>query len=154
MKKLLVLLLLTSCGTYHHSPQQIKSLLAITEAGDTIAVPYNKVKRDYERNYNINWDYRINNSIWWNNGWNWNNRFWDIPFYGNFNNTYRSVPLQRQKVEPKRTRPTVIPNLPKRPKPKPRNYNSSSRIPNNAPSISIPKRQVKSNYNTGRKNNN
>ena len=100
MKKLLVLLILivgifTSCGTYNISTSyKIKSILTITEKGDTLAVPVRDFKfRILRQNdpfgyqYRQNWQYR-----------NWNNYY--IPNI-NVRDTY-SPPVMH-------TRPVTVP---------------------------------------------
>ena len=59
----IILLSLYSCGSYTlqtNKGYEIKSILAVTEAGDTISVPYKDFLRErydnYTRfNYNNNW---------------------------------------------------------------------------------------------------
>tara|TARA_X000001316_G_scaffold12114_1_gene5614 strand:+ start:1712 stop:2314 length:603 start_codon:yes stop_codon:yes gene_type:complete len=95
---------LVSCGTYQYSSngRQFKSILAITEAGDTVSVPYKDFVRE---RYDFYPRYQWNNSWYWNNWmydrwgynqwWYWNNN-WRI-------NTYvvpRSTPV-RPKVNPR-----------------------------------------------------
>ena len=101
MRYILLVLLLVSCGTYHHSSQQIKSVLAITEKGDTIAVPYDKI---YNRErYDI-----INTNIWnrriYPYEWGFFNQWGFIPIYGNFNSrsftNSRVVPKSRVRPKP------------------------------------------------------
>jgi hypothetical protein len=100
MKKLLVLLILivgifTSCGTYNISTSyKIKSILTITEKGDTLAVPVRDFKFRILRQddpfgyqYRQNWQYR-----------NWNNYY--IPNI-NVRDTY-SPPVMH-------TRPVTVP---------------------------------------------
>jgi len=130
MRYLIVLLALSilSCGSYTHESYRpkIKSLLAITETGDTVSVSmreFEKQKYDsYTRfNYNNNW--------YWNNwrydfNWRWQpywysypNQFWwhnDLR-YTNPSRGYRAP--SRPQVKPKnrpRTRPEVPRTRPER----------------------------------------
>ena len=120
----LLSLLILSCGSYTHESYRpkIKSLLAITETGDTVSVSmreFEKQKYDtYTRfNYNNNW--------YWNNwrydfNWGWNqwwysqpNRYWwnnDLR-YTNPSRGYRAP--SRPQVKPK-TRPKVPRTRPER----------------------------------------
>ena len=175
MKRLLLCLvsiLFISCGSYQHSSYKIKSVLAITEAGDTIAVPI----KDFERNkYDSYTRFNYNNNWYWNNwrydfNWRWQQPFFSYPgIYWWDNNLRNTVPSRgyrtpsRPKVQPKRRPRVNNPNLPRRPKPQPRtrsynqgprggrSYNSPSRTPNTTRNVQ-PQRQVRSNYNTGRSN--
>ena len=80
MKRLLLCLvssiLFISCGSYQHSSYEIKSLLAITEAGDTIAVSI----KDFERNkYDSYTKFRYNDA-WYYNSWRYDfNWRWQQP---------------------------------------------------------------------------
>tara|TARA_R110000787_G_scaffold21597_1_gene63712 strand:- start:1252 stop:1647 length:396 start_codon:yes stop_codon:yes gene_type:complete len=100
MKKLLVLLILivgifTSCGTYNISTSyKIKSILTITEKGDTLAVPVRDFKfrilrqeNPFGYQYRQDWQYK-----------NWNNYY--IPNI-NVRDTY-SPPVMH-------TRPVTVP---------------------------------------------
>ena len=84
MKKyiLLLILTLTSCSSYQVNDNRIASILAVTEKGDTISVPYrqflNNRYTEYTRfNYNNNW--YLNN---WRYGWQWRYNNW---YYGQLN---------------------------------------------------------------------
>ena len=107
MKKLLVLLILivgifTSCGTYNISTSyKIKSILTITEKGDTLAVPVRDFKFRILRQddpfgyqYRQNWQYR-----------NWNNYY--IPNI-NVRDTYRPPVMHTRPV----TAPIIKPVKP------------------------------------------
>ena len=90
-----ILLTFSSCGTYNLSTSyKIKSVLTITEKGDTLAVPVRDFKfrilrqeDPFRYNYNYNWQYR-----------NWN--YYNTPNI-NVRNTY-SPPVMH-------TRPVTIP---------------------------------------------
>ena len=122
LNKILLLVLLTltiSCGTYTTSSYRpkIKSLLAITEAGDTVSVSM----REFEKQkYDTYTRFNYNNSWYWNNwrydfNWGWNqwwysqpNRYWwnnDLR-YTNPSRGYRapSRPQVKPKTRPKRVR--------------------------------------------------
>lgn len=103
---------LVSCGTYQYSSngKQVKSVLAITEAGDTVNVPY----RDFVRErYSFYPRYQWNNNWYWNNWmydrwrypefyWRWDDWIYDI-------NTVivpRSTPV-RPKVKPRPRQPRI-----------------------------------------------
>ena len=162
MRYILLLLLVVSCGTYQHSSYQIKSVLAITEKGDTLAVPIREFERQKYNNY-VRFNY--NNGWYWNNwrydfNWNWNPGFFSYPnIYWWNNNLRNTVPSRgyrtpvRPKVQPK-TRPRVDNPRPRVPINTPRGSRSYVR-PNNNPSRTRnanPPRQTQSNYNIGRKN--
>jgi hypothetical protein len=111
----LFVLLLTSCGSFTHTSYRVESVLAITEKGDTIAVPL----REFERQkYDTYTRFNYNNNWYWNNwrydfNWRWQqpffaypNQFWwynDLR-YTNPSRGYRAP--NRPKVKPK-TRPRV-----------------------------------------------
>ena len=123
MKKIIVLvcLILQSCGSYTYESYRptIKSLLAITEAGDTVPVSMSEFERQkydtYTRfNYNGSWhwnNWRYSNNL---RGFEYPNGFWNNYGFNSYNwNNYR--PVIRPKVQPKnRPRPRVIPNNPPR----------------------------------------
>lgn len=125
MKKLLFILfliLIIGCGSYTvplYRPQ-IKSMLAITETGDTIQVPYKDIIKDRSYDYtrssyntSLYWNsWGYNNNYGYNNWWMYSNNNW------NSNRTYynpsiinNSIPI-RPKVKPKRLprRPVIQPN--------------------------------------------
>jgi len=123
----LFVLLLTSCGSFTHTSYRVESVLAITEKGDTIAVPL----REFERQkYDTYTRFNYNNNWYWNNwrydfNWRWQpywygqpNQFWwynDLR-YTNPSRGYRAP--SRPQTQPKvRPRPRV--NQP-RPQPRPR----------------------------------
>jgi len=91
----LIIITFSSCGTYNISTSyKIKSILTITEKGDTLAVPVRDFKFRILRqddpfgyNYNQNWQHR-----------NWN--YYNVPNI-NVRNTY-SPPVMH-------TRPVTIP---------------------------------------------
>ncbi len=117
---LLVLLISTiSCGTYTTSSYRpkIKSLLAITETGDTVSVSM----REFEKQkYDTYTRFNYNNSWYWNN-WRYNDPYFYYQYHGRWNTNYYwnnnyYVPRNyvRPKVKPK-TRPK---NPPPRTRPK------------------------------------
>ena len=109
-------LLLTSCGSFTHTSYRVESVLAITEKGDTIAVPLREFERQkYDTYTRFNW----NNQWYWNNwrydfNWRWQqpffaypNQFWwynDLR-YTNPSRGYRAP--SRPQVKPK-TRSRVV----------------------------------------------
>jgi hypothetical protein len=122
MKKILLILLLLTigCGSYttvSYRPK-IKSILAVTEAGDTISVPYKDFIRDkhdiYTRfNYNNNW---YGNSWRYNNNWGWNQQ-WLYPNSGWNNSIFNTYPARRRDGTP--VQPKIKVNPKPRPKPRP-----------------------------------
>lgn len=115
----LFLLLIISCGSYTISSYhpKIKSLLAITETGDTVSVSM----REFERQkYDTYTRFNFNNRWYWNNwhydfnlGWNqWGyaypNQYWwhNNLRYTNPSRDYRAP--NRPKTQP-RTRPRYTP---------------------------------------------
>ena len=103
----IILLSLYSCGSYTlqtNKGYNVESILAITEAGDTISVPYSKFVNDRYDNY-----MRFNfNDAWYWNSWNYNYNWrfnygsWNYPYYWGWNNrfNYFSAP-SRPVVKPK-----------------------------------------------------
>lgn len=161
---------LMSCGAYTHSAHRpkIKSVLAITEAGDTIAVPV----REFERNkYDSYTRFRYNDNWYWNNwrydfNWRWNQAFyaypnifwWDGDMHNtNFSNGYRASVRPKDKPKPRR----VTPRVPNRPKTEPksymqgprggRSYNNRNSNPNTTRNVQ-PQRPTQSRTNIGRTN--
>ena len=125
---ILITFSILSCGSYTHESYRpkIKSLLAITEAGDTVSVSM----REFERQkYDTYTRFNYNNNWYWNNwrydfNWGWNqwwysqpNRYWwynDLR-YTNPSRGYRTP--SRSQVKPKnrpRTRPEVPRTKPER----------------------------------------
>lgn len=148
---LLTLITLTSCGTYQlHSVRkqpEIKSILAITSAGDTIQVSTDYLYREFRDTPGTysNWRFYWDNSWYWGNGWyNLYDPYWRLRI--NRYNPYNLNPRIRvpKKVEvPQRYRPR--PNTPNRVESAtPRGSNSNSprvqpnRGRNNAPIINRP----------------
>lgn len=74
---------LYSCDVYNYSKNgyEVESILAVTEAGDTIAVPYKDFIRERYDNYT-----RFN----WNNNWYYNN--WRYDYNWRWNYWYNSQP--------------------------------------------------------------
>ena len=117
----LFVLLLTSCGSFTHTSYRVESVLAITEKGDTIAVPL----REFERQkYDTYTRFNYNNRWYWNNwrydfNWEWQqpffaypNQFWwynDLR-YTNPSRGYRAP--SRPQVKPQ-TRPQTRPQRPR-----------------------------------------
>ena len=169
MKKLLILfyLVIQSCGSYTFTTNkgyEVKSILAITEVGDTISVPYRQfVKyRDteflrYRHNNNWYWNnWRYNDPYFWNQYYNWNNyEYWNQ--YRVYNNRYTvpNRPSVRPKVKPKpRPRPRIRPN-----EPRPRIPNRPRIAPPNNPPRRVnppspPPRRVRSNARRGSNSSN
>ena len=116
MKKLFILLILllatfSSCGTYNISTSyKIKSILTITEKGDTLAVPvrdfkFRILRQDdpFRYHYRQNWQYR-----------NWNNYI--VPNV-NIRNSYvppvmHTKPITKPRIKPI-VKPVIIKQLPK-----------------------------------------
>ena len=153
MRKLLLLVLTVltiGCGSYQYTSYRptIKSLLAITETGDTVSVSM----REFERQkYDTYTRFNYNNSWYWNNWrytnnleWRYPNGFWNNYGFNGYNwNNYS--PSIRPKVKPK-TRPRPRVNVP-RPR-TPIKPNRPRVVPNNSPTP----RRVISNSSRGRNN--
>lgn len=99
--------ILTSCGTYHVSTTRVKSVLAITEAGDTLAVPiheFDRYKYDHFTRFSVNGNWYWNNwrydfpfrQHWFNDV-----QFWGSPYYQWSTPVTVPVPQVRPKVKPK-----------------------------------------------------
>ena len=150
MKKYKILIVLSlfiiGCGSYQHSSYRpkIKSLLAITETGDTVSVSMREFERQKYDNYTR---FNYNNSWYWNNwrydfDWRWQQRFFAYPnqywWYNNlrYTNPSRgySVP-SRPKTKPRpRPRPKVDqPRL--QPRPRYRPNENRARIRDTRPTI-------------------
>ena len=114
MKKLLLLVLVSltiGCGSYTHTSYRpkIKSLLAITETGDTVSVSM----REFEsQKYNTYTRFNYNNSWYWNNwrydnNWRWNYWMYSQPNrYDNGGIIYTPIRpvVKPQPIPPKRPR--------------------------------------------------
>ena len=156
----LCLVLLISCGSYTHTSYRpkIKSLLAITETGDTVSVSM----REFERQkYDTYTRFNYNNNWYWNNwrydfNWGWNqwwynqpNRYWwsnDLR-YTNPSRGY-STP-SRPKVKPK-TRPRVTQPRPQpRPRVNPKTRQSTPRGYNPSRARTTPNVQTRTNVGRG-----
>ncbi len=149
MKYIIILLSLLTIGcgsyTYESYRPKIKSLLAITEEGDTVSVSM----REFERQkYDTYTRFNYNNNWYWNNwrydfNWRWQpywynqpNRFWwgnDLR-YTNPSRGYRAP--SGPQVKPK-TRPRTRPETP-RPKPERIRVNTPRGSRNYTPSRNIP----------------
>lgn len=151
----LCLVLFISCGSYTHESYRpkIKSVLAVTEAGDTISVPYKDFIRDrydsYPRfNYNNNW--------YWNN-WmydnNWRlNQWWIYSNNGWNNSIFNTYPARRRNGTPVQPRikvnPKPRPNTPPRTRPRvdqPRTRISTPRGSNSTRTQTTPNVQTRTN---------
>ena len=165
MRYILLLLLVASCGTYQMPSYQIKSVLAITEKGDTLAVPI----REFERQkYDQYTRFRYNDNWYWNNwrydfNWRWNPGFFAYPnqfWWGNnlrFTNPSRGYRAPRRQAPKPQVRPRQ-PRLQPRDRVRvntPRGSNQRSRSYNNPNTTRnvIPNRPIQSRTNIGRTNN-
>jgi hypothetical protein len=108
MKKLVLLVLVSltiGCSSYTHTSYRpkIKSLLAITETGDTVSVSM----REFEsQKYNTYTRFNYNNSWYWNN-WRWNYWMYSQPNrYDNGGIIYTPIRpvVKPQPTPPKRPR--------------------------------------------------
>ena len=73
---------LYSCDVYNYSnDNRVESILAVTEAGDTIAVPYKKFLDNRYDSYT---------RFYWNNNWYYNN--WRYDYSWRWNYWYNSQP--------------------------------------------------------------
>ena len=122
MRYLIILLafLTISSGSYNYSSYRVKSVLAVTEQGDTIAVPIREFERQkYDTYTRFNW----NNQWYWNNwrynyDWRFNNWWWNSLYWNNNNIIVpRRVYPGPQTQQNPRLRPRI--NQP-RPEPRPR----------------------------------
>ena len=112
MKKLLLLVLVSltiGCSSYTHTSYRpkIKSLLAITETGDTVSVSM----REFEsQKYNTYTRFNYNNNWYWNNwrydnDWRW--RYWMYPQSNIYNNSGIIYTPIRSVVKPQPKRPRI-----------------------------------------------
>lgn len=147
---ILLTLILTSCGSYtivSNKQPEIKTLLAVTSAGDTIQVSTDYLYREFNQNpYNYsNWRFYWDNSWYWGNAWFYNyDPYWRYRVYRY--NPYRVNPRIR------------VPNqntVPLPPRYTPRRVESTSprgrRTPQVQPNRGRSNTQIrKPNYNTPR----
>ena len=126
MKKIILLVfLIVGCGSFTHTSYRpkIKSLLAITETGDTVSVSMREFETQkyntYTRfNYNNNWymnNWR-NNNIWSNNQWWYTqpNRYWGndyIRYTTPAKPKYTPKPVSRPRNDTPRTRVQTTPKV-------------------------------------------
>ena len=102
---LLSILTLTSCSSYQVNDNRIASILAVTEKGDTISVPYkqflNNRYTEYTRfNYNNNWYY---NNWRYDYNWRWNYYYSQLDYYNNwYNGNYNRINNSSSNVNSKR----------------------------------------------------
>ena len=145
------LLSLYSCGSYTLSTQnkgsKIKSILAVSVAGDTVSVPYNDFIRERYDNYTR---FNYNNNWYWNNwrydyNWRWNQYWYNYNGYYNNNIYYNggnySTPT-RPKVKPRNVpQPGVVPGVIPKPLEDQQRINIGRRNENqiNRPNIRTPR---------------
>ena len=113
MKKLILivsLLLFVGCGFNNYtSYYQIKDVLAITQEGDTIAVPIREFERQKYDTYT-----RFN----YNNTWYWNNWRYDYPWRYNYWYTNPNYYIPQVIITPSKKRNvTRLPRINDKPKP-------------------------------------
>lgn len=182
MRKLLILfyLVIQSCGSYTFTTNtgyEVKSILAITEVGDTISVPYRQfVKyRDteflrYKHHNNWYWNnWRYNDPYFWNQYYSWNNYgYWGG--YRVYNDRYvapnrpyvrpkvkpkpRPRPRPRPRVDPREPTPRIRPNNPPRRVDPPRRVNPPRRIDSPRSTPTTTPRRVPSNTRRGNSSSN
>ena len=152
------LLSLYSCGSYTlqtNKGYEIKSILAVTEAGDTISVPYREFLNNRYDNYTR---FNYNDRWYWNNWrydytWRWN-YYWNFyPYqynysWNNYSNNYSYS--NRPRVKPKTVipRPGVTPGVIPKPK-EDRVRINIGRNENNRINLRRPQ-QTQTRYNGGR----
>jgi len=162
MRNLLVCLaasFLVSCGSYtlYRTPA-IKSVLAVTETGDTIAVPYRQFQRERYDNYTR---FEWNNRWYWNNwryhsDWGFFNTWWGIPnnvWVPNprrYSPSYRQTP--KQKYRPRNPRPKIVPKSYNATPRGRRSYENRSRTPNTTRNVT-PQSTPRSNSGNRKSNN-
>ena len=117
MKYIIIILsfLVIGCGSYTHTSYRpkIKSLLAITETGDTVSVSV----RDFEtQKYNTYTRFNYNNNWYWNN-WRYNNMWNTNQWWYNQPNRYWGNDYIRYTTPVKpRVKPKYIPKPVNRPR--------------------------------------
>jgi len=159
---ILIILLTVGCGSYTHTSYRpkIKSLLAITEEGDTVSVSM----REFERQkYDTYTRFNYNNNWYWNNwrydfNWGWQpwwfaqpNRYWwgNNLRYTNPSRGYRAP--SRPKIQPKVQPRPRQPGLQPRPRVNPRSNQSTPRGYNQPRTRTTPNVQTRTNV--GRRSN-
>ena len=130
----IILLSLYSCGSYTYTTNrgyEIKSVLAITEVGDTVSVPYREFVRyrdtDFVRyRFNNNWywnNWRYNDPYFWNSYYSWNSfGSWNWNWWYNDHYYYdiapRTSPRPRAQPTPRPKPRTPESPAPREPKPR------------------------------------
>ena len=106
---LLLILTLTSCSSYQYNANRVESILAVTEAGDTIAVPYRKFLNERYTNYT---------RFHWNNNWYYNNWRYDYPWRYSYWYTNPNYYIPQVIITPSKKRNvTRLPRINDKPKP-------------------------------------
>ena len=103
------MLILTSCGSkYNFSNYKIKSILTITEAGDTLAVPVRDFKfRVLDRRIQelINRDpFRYQ----YRQDWRWNYNMYSVPHVNRSPGYNKPSSIKPSSIKPSYTKPRVI----------------------------------------------
>ena len=116
---ILIILLTVRCGSYTHTSYRpkIKSLLAITETGDTVSVSM----REFERQkYDTYTRFNYNNNWYWNNwrydfNWRWQPYWYSYPNQFWWHNDLRYTNPSRGYSAPSRpqVKPKTKPEIPR-----------------------------------------
>lgn len=157
MRNLLVYLaasFLVSCGSYSVTrAPEIRSVLAVTETGDTIAVPISTIqsnKYDYYPRYRI-YDPRYIDNWRYNADWGFFNTWWGLPVHTWVPNPPRYRTPDRQAPKQKE-RPKIIPKSYNATPRGGRSYENISRTPNTTRNVT-PKSTPRSNSGNRKSNN-
>jgi hypothetical protein len=106
MKNLLLIflcVLVSSCVSYTRlQGNRVTHVLAITQTGDTVQVPMNQLRREFEPNYYNNWQF------YWGNNWYWGN-IWYPYYFSPYRYDYWNNPRWRRNIIITPTPPRVAP---------------------------------------------
>lgn len=157
----LFIVLFTSCISYYPSSYHAESILAVTSKGDTIQVPIDNLRKQYNFNTYSDWQFYYGNNNWylWSD---WRLRYptyslwyndWYRPYW------YRQRPYIQPKtrVVPRREVPQTRPNQPQRSRViTPRGSRNTTPQRNITPPTikSSPKTQTRTNVGRGRNGGN
>jgi hypothetical protein len=132
MKNILLIFLIvlvSSCTSYTRlQGNRVTHVLAITQTGDTVQVPMNQLRREFEPTYYNNWQFYWGNNWYWGNVWYpyyfspyrhgyWNDWYWRRQPVMVYPTPNRVAPPRREHI-PSRTTPRrvtpVTPSTPRR----------------------------------------
>ena len=153
---LITSILFISCGSYQHSSYRVKSVLAVTKAGDTIQVPISQLQKQYNSNTYSDWQFYYGNNLWYN-WYDWRLRYptyslWYYDWYRPYGRTFRYYNQPKTRYIPRHEVPQTRPQRPRVTTPRgSRSYVRPNNNPNRNNNANPP-RQIQSRTNIGRTN--